>query len=63
MIKRFLVIIFLLSGYIYLVSSDPEGNLVHKIKKLYGYYSGKYKDMDLKYHVNKWPETKKKRYY
>ncbi len=61
MIKKFTVIILLLMSYVYVVSSDPDGNLVYKIKRFCNYCYHKYKGMDLEYHVNKWPEKKSSR--
>lgn len=64
MIRRTFLIIFVLSAYIYLVSSDPEGTLMYKANKFYKYCTKRYKNMNLQYHVNKWPDSKsKKRHY
>ena len=64
MIRKLFLILFALSAYIYVVSTDPEGNLIFKAKKFYSFCKGRYIKMNLKYHVKKWPDTKpKKRYY
>ncbi|MBN2478891.1 MAG: hypothetical protein JXA94_01555 [Parachlamydiales bacterium] len=63
MFKKIILIIFLLSGYIYLVSSDPNGNLLYKAKKTFYYFSGKYKDMNVQYQVKKWPNSNSKKRY
>ncbi|OGN61325.1 MAG: hypothetical protein A3F40_00720 [Chlamydiae bacterium RIFCSPHIGHO2_12_FULL_27_8] len=63
MIKKAVFILFLLSTYIYIVSSDPNGSLLDKTKKFYSQWMTRYKKMNLKYHVNTWPNKNKKRYY
>ena len=63
MIKKFLLIILLISSYVYLVSSDPNGDILNKAQKFCNYCFVKYKKMNLQYHVNKWPNSSKKKYY
>ena len=60
MIKKLFLIIFLLAGYVYIVSTDPEGSMLGKAQKFYGYCQDKYKGMNLKYEVNAWPEENSK---
>ena len=56
MFKRIILIILIISAYIYLVSSDPKGDVLNKAKKFCNYCFTKYKGMNLQYHVNKWPK-------
>lgn len=60
MIKKLFLIIFLLAGYVYIVSTDPEGSMLGKAQKFYGYCQDKYKGMNLQYEVNSWPEENSK---
>ncbi|NGX57006.1 MAG: hypothetical protein K1060chlam5_01262 [Candidatus Anoxychlamydiales bacterium] len=59
MIKKLFLIIFLLGSYVYLVSTDPEGSMLGKAQNFYSYCQHKYKGMNLKYEVNKWPNEVK----
>lgn len=63
MFKRIILIIFLIISYVYLVSSDPKGDILSKAKKFCNYCFVKYKKMNLQYHVNKWPNSSKKKFY
>jgi len=63
MFKKSILIILIIIFYIYLVSSDPKGDIFSKLKKLCEYSYTKYKQMNLKYHINKWPKRSKRRYY
>jgi hypothetical protein len=51
---------FLLVGYVYIVSTDPEGSMLGKAQQFYGYCQDRYKKMDLKYEVNSWPQESSK---
>ena len=61
MIRKTFFIVFIFSAYVYLVSSDPNGNLIYKAKTMYTYWMKRYHKMDLKYQVNKWPDSKEER--
>ncbi|NGX29393.1 MAG: hypothetical protein KR126chlam4_00123 [Candidatus Anoxychlamydiales bacterium] len=63
MIRRIILIIVLIASYVYLVSSDPEGDILSKARRFCNYCFVKYKDMNLEYHVNKWPNSSKKNFY
>jgi hypothetical protein len=64
MLKKIILIILLITSYVYLVSSDPDGDILNRAKSFCEYCFHKYKDMNLQYHVNKWPATNsKKRYF
>jgi len=63
MFRRIFLIGFLIVSYVYLVSSDPKGDILSRTKKFYSYCVIRYKKMNLKYHVNKWPSSSKKRSY
>ncbi|NGX63915.1 MAG: hypothetical protein KR126chlam6_01337 [Candidatus Anoxychlamydiales bacterium] len=63
MFRRIFLIIFLIVSYVYLVSSDPKGDVLSRAKKFCNYCVVEYKKMNLKYHVNKWPSSSKKRRY
>jgi hypothetical protein len=53
MIRKNLLIIFLLVIYIGIVTIDPEGEFYDKIKNLYEHCLHQYKKLDLEYHINK----------
>ncbi|NGX27905.1 MAG: hypothetical protein K940chlam1_00077 [Candidatus Anoxychlamydiales bacterium] len=63
MIRKFILIILLISSYVYLVSSDPNGDILSRAQKFCSYCFVKYKQMNLQYHVNKWPSSSKKKFY
>ncbi|NGX49502.1 MAG: hypothetical protein K940chlam5_01100 [Candidatus Anoxychlamydiales bacterium] len=63
MFKRIILIILLIASYVYLVSSDPEGDILSKARNFCNYCFAKYKNMNLEYHVNKWPNSSKKNFY
>lgn len=63
MIKRFILIILIIITYVYLVSADQNGEILHKTKKFCNFCLKKYKKMNLQYHVNKWPTKSKKRFF
>lgn len=65
MIKKIILIIFLISFYIFLVSSDPKGNrnIFNSVKKIYNFFVAKYRDMDLEYHIKTWSKKDKKKFY
>jgi len=63
MFKRIILIIFIIIAYVYLVSSDPKGDILNKAKSFCNFCFVKYKKMNLKYHVNKWPAKSKKNYF
>ncbi len=64
MLRRVTLIIICLTTYVYLVSSDPNGNLYGRAKDFCNHCYVKYKKMNLEYHVNKFPyKTKKERRY
>ncbi len=63
MIKKIVLIIFVISAYVYIVSSDPKGEILDKAKNFCNSCFTKYKKMNLKYHVNKWPKKDKKNFY
>lgn len=55
MFKKVILIILLISAYVYLVTSDPKGNILDKVKKFCISCLNKYKKMDIQYEINKWP--------
>jgi len=63
MFRRIILIILLISAYVYLVSSDPDGDILYKARKFCNLCFVKYKKMNLQYYVNKWPNGSKKKIY
>jgi hypothetical protein len=57
MFRKIILIIFIISIYIFLVTSDQKGDLLNKLKSFCNYCIKKYKDMDLEYQINKWPKN------
>jgi hypothetical protein len=60
MIKKLFLIVGLLCGYVYIVSTDPEGSMLGKAQKFYSYCQDRYKGMNLKYEVNAFPQENSK---
>jgi hypothetical protein len=58
MFRKMLLLILIVSGYIYLVSFDSDGAFFIRAKSFYKNCITKYNEMNLQYHVNKWPKTK-----
>lgn len=55
MFKKIILIILIICTYIYLVTSDPKGKFLSNIKNMFTSFSTKYKEMNIHYHINKWP--------
>ena len=53
MIRKSFLIILVLVGYVYIVSSDKEGQVLCHIKSLYHYCVSTVKHMEIEVHVNK----------
>jgi hypothetical protein len=55
MFKKIILIIIMLVGYTYLVSTDPKKTLCKKSKAICYHYYKSFKKMDLQIKVNKFP--------
>lgn len=55
MFKKIIIIILIIFAYVYLVSSDQKGDILERAKNFCNSCLGKYKKMNIEYHVNKWP--------
>jgi len=53
MFKKIIIISLIIFLYIYIVSSDTDRSFFYKAKNFYKTLVKKYKDMDLKYDINK----------
>lgn len=59
MIKKIILIVFLISSYIFIVSTDPQGDILNRAKTFCNFCFAKYKEMNLEFYVKTWPKKDK----